>query len=302
MTRQPTRLEAAAAYAAFTEHPHFRYRGCAPDPDQPHLAAADHTVSVDAWQAPDLDGGEDRDVRAAREAAAVEVCVGCPVMVACDTYGASLTPEGQLAEPYAVLGGRTPLERHRLFVDYRRELQEQPQPAPVEQLHTTQKLAVLRALAAHTRPEDVAAAAGLDARKTNWQRSILVTALGLSRPATRMQVLAAAADLGLLDGVTVVPDDGTVPAVVKAPSRPRKTPPAPAPVHTAALPEPGPYEPTPVPALPRRRFTQVVGQLSLISLDDLEDVDDPAPDDPAPASVTELPAPVSARTPLGAAA
>lgn len=308
MTRQPTRLDAAVAYQAFTEHRLFRYRGCAPDVDQPHLAAGDLSVSVDAWQAPDVDGGEDREVRTAREAAAVEVCLGCPVMVACDRYGASLTRDGQLAEPYAILGARTPLERHRLFVDYRRRLQitQRPQALPVEQLDTPQKRAVLAALAAHTDPAAVAAAAGMDVRKANWQRSFLVGGLGLSRPATRMQLLEAAAQAGLLDAAAVVPDDGTVPAVPKAPSRPRKPRTAPAGTPAEAggrgmvLPQPGPYEPTPVPALPRRRFAHVDGQLPLISLDDLNG---PAPDGPvSEASVTTLSAALSARTPLGAAA
>ncbi|RIH58166.1 hypothetical protein D3C59_36895, partial [Streptomyces sp. SHP22-7] len=87
---QPIRLSAEAALTALLEHPHYRYRGCAPDPDDPRVAAGDNTVSVDAWQAPDVDGGEAREVREAREAAAIDVCVGCPVMVQCLAYGSSL--------------------------------------------------------------------------------------------------------------------------------------------------------------------------------------------------------------------
>ncbi|MFF1444083.1 WhiB family transcriptional regulator [Streptomyces sp. NPDC058295] len=280
---QPIRLDVTTAHQAFTEHPHFRYRGCAPDPDQPHLAAGDHSVPVTSWEAPDLDGGEDPATRTAREKAAVEVCVDCPVMVQCLAYGASLTRDGKLAEPYAVLGGMTPLERHRAFVAYKETLQEAPQPAPARQLHTEQKLIVLRALAAHSSPDDVARAAGTDVRTANWQRSILVGKLGLARPATRMQLLTAAAERGLLDGVQVVPDDGSVPAVPRPPHRPRKPRPRPtARLTVVALPEPGPYEPARVPSLRRSRFTDIAGQLAF---------DDLTPD----ATIRNLPTPTRAR-------
>ncbi|KPI31375.1 hypothetical protein OV320_2591 [Actinobacteria bacterium OV320] len=273
---QPIRLDVTTAHQAFTDHAHFRYRGCAPDPDQPHLAAGDHTVPVTSWEAPDLDGGEAPAVRTAREQAAVEVCVGCPVMVQCLAYGASLTRDGKLAEPYAVLGGMTPMERHRAFVAYKTALQEMPQPAPARQLQTDQKLVVLRALAVHTSPQAVADAAGTPMRTANWQRSILVGKLGLARPATRMQLLTAAAERGLLDGVQVVPDDGSVPAVPRPPHRPRKPRRPAGRLTVVALPEPGPYEPARVPSLRRSRFTDIAGQLAF---------DDLAPD----ATIRNLP-------------
>ncbi|MGW0948459.1 hypothetical protein ACWD4O_38715 [Streptomyces sp. NPDC002623] len=284
MTQTTTRLDAATASREFTEHRRFRYRGCAPDVDQPHLAAGDLTVPVTAWQAPDLDGGEDPEARKAREQAAVDVCMGCPVMVQCDAYGASVTPDGKLAEPYAVLGGRTMLERHRAFVAYKKAIAQPVVPAPDRQLHTEQKTDVLRALACHTTPEAVAEAAGTDVRTANWQRSILVTKLGLAKPATRMQLLHAAAERGLLDGVDVVDDDGTVPAVPKPPARPRRprqtTPNPKTLLSVVRLPEPGPYEPARVPALRRERFTRIEGQLTI---DDLDQGDGPN------ALVTELP-------------
>ncbi|MFE6474572.1 WhiB family transcriptional regulator [Streptomyces rochei] len=204
---QPIRLSAEAALTALLEHPHYRYRGCAPDPDDPRVAAGDNTVSVDAWQAPDVDGGELREVREAREAAAIDVCVGCPVMVQCLAYGSSLTPEGKLPEPYAILGGRTALERTKALV---RERQAAPvpvavsEPVPVEQLRTEQKLAVLRGLARFAEPDRVAVAAGLGdglegLRTAKWQIARLKTQLGLPKTATRVELLDAAVDRGLLD-------------------------------------------------------------------------------------------------------
>ncbi|MGV9226364.1 hypothetical protein ACWDPF_27265 [Streptomyces albogriseolus] len=167
------------------------------------MAAGGSGVSVDAWQAPDLDGGESREVREAREAAAVDVCVGCPVMVQCMAFGASLTADGRLAEPFSVLGGMTPLERHKAFVAYKKQLAEveaaRPVPAPVEQLRTQQKLAVLRALARFADPADVAVAAGMDLRTAKWQIARLRTQLGVEKSAGRAGLLQAAVERGLLE-------------------------------------------------------------------------------------------------------
>ncbi|MFE0206962.1 hypothetical protein [Streptomyces sp. NPDC058985] len=198
----PVRLSAAVALAALTDHPHYRYRGCAPDPDNPRVAAGDNAVSVDAWQAPDRDGGESREEREAREAAAVDVCVGCPVMVQCLAYGSSLTPEGRLPEPFAILGGLTALERTKRLV---RERQAVPvpvppvEPAPVEQLRTVQKLAVLRALARFAEADQIAVAARMDVRTAKWQLARLTTQLGLPKTASRTELLEAAVGRGLLD-------------------------------------------------------------------------------------------------------
>ncbi|MCI3279187.1 hypothetical protein MQP27_49800 [Streptomyces sp. 7R015] len=120
-------------------------------------------------------------------------------MVQCMAYGASLNAAGRLAVPHGILGGLTALERHKAFV---RERQEKPavvEPAPDVQLKTEQKLAVLRALAVHEAPEAVAAAAGVDVRTAQWQRSRLTTQLGLPKTATRVQVLEAAVARGLLE-------------------------------------------------------------------------------------------------------
>jgi hypothetical protein len=202
-------MDPTTAQQQLTEHSRYRYRGCAPDPDNPRVAAGDNRLPVGAWQAPDVDGGEEQQERRAREAAAVEVCVGCPVMVQCLAYGSSVTVGGKLAEPYAILGGMTALERHRAFVKTRHEVTT---PAPDRQLRTVQKLAVLRALAAHTDPYEVAAAARMDVRTAGWQRSAIVTLMGLSRTASRMELLTAAVERGLVDADLVVADDGTVPA------------------------------------------------------------------------------------------
>ena len=50
MTQQE-RLDPKTASELLTDHPYFRYRGCAPDPDMPGVAAGDPSLSVDAWQA-----------------------------------------------------------------------------------------------------------------------------------------------------------------------------------------------------------------------------------------------------------
>jgi hypothetical protein len=55
-----------------------------------------------------------------------------------------------------------------------------------------------------------------DVRTANWQRSALVRLLGLPKTATRMQVLEAARARGRLEGIEVVADDGSVPAIPPA--------------------------------------------------------------------------------------
>ncbi|MFD3516306.1 WhiB family transcriptional regulator [Streptomyces sp. NPDC058657] len=236
-----TPASVAAADSALTGHRHYDYRGCAPDPDRPGLAAA-ADIPLTSWDAPDLPGGEPQEDRLTREEAALAVCAACPVLAACRTWSMAATETDVL--PYGVSGGLTALERHRLIIEsrmaagthqpvrqeqressrYRREL--------VRVASTPQKLAVLRALATHTRPEDVAAAAGLDVRTANWQRSKLAGLFGLDRHrATRLDLLHAARAAGLLDGVVLAPDDGSVLAApaLESPDGPRRTVPAPAP-------------------------------------------------------------------------
>lgn len=210
----PTRMDSVtAAYVAWTEHRYYRYRGCAPDPDDPRLAAGSIDgedgrpvrVPLDAWNGPDVDGGEAPKDREARLEAAKEVCLRCPVMVQCDAY-ANLT----LSRADEVRGGRTRRERGKLVAAPKRKA---PVAAPVAQLRTNQKLTVLTALAVHSDEYRVAIETGLDVRKANWQRARLVSGLGLKRSASRMELLAAAVKAGLVDGSLVVADDGSVPAI-----------------------------------------------------------------------------------------
>lgn len=207
MTSQK-RLSSYAARQNLMTHRRYRYRGCAPDVDNPGLAAGNNDLPVTAWEAPDVDGGEDQAVRKEREAAAIDVCIECPVMVQCLAFGASVNASGKLAVPHGILGGMTALERHKALVQERQVEPVAVEPAPDHELRTEQKLAVLRALAAHQTPEGVARAAGLDVRTANWQRSILTTKLGLKKDATRMEVLEAAVARGLLSAGEVVADPG----------------------------------------------------------------------------------------------
>jgi hypothetical protein len=189
--------------------------------DEPTRAAGDTSLSLDAWHGDDRDGSEPQRVREARQEAAVEVCLGCPVMVQCDAYASSVVVEdgkARLAEPAGIWGGRLALERHRAFIRRRHEVAV---PAPVRLVMTAQREAVLRALAGHTQPESVAGAAGVDVRTANWQRRRLVTMLALPQAVSRAGLLEAAVARGLLDASVVVADDGTVPAVPPpaAPSR-----------------------------------------------------------------------------------
>jgi hypothetical protein len=271
-----TGTDLTAAYQAFTGHRFYAYRGCAPDPDQPQRMAGNPDLPLGAHQAPDLDGGESQTVRRAREEAAVDVCIGCPVMVQCDTYANTVTADGKLAEPEGIWGGRRALERHRAFIQTRHEVAA---AAPDARFHTRQKQAILRALARHSDPYAVAVAAGMDLRTANWQRSVLVTLLNLNKAtATRQELLAAAVQRGLLDAAAVVPDDGTVPAVPPAGTVPepqpaqtsRTTPRRPAPAAATAPTEhppvrdpDTPHEPVPVRSPRRDRFTAVAGQLTL---------------------------------------
>jgi hypothetical protein len=140
-------------------------------------------------------------------------------MVACDAYASSVGADGKLAEPEGVWGGRRALERHKALIKARHAVAA----APNRRFETAQKRAVLQALASCWEPFEVAAAASrllvswgeapMDVRTANWQRSSLVRLLGLPKDASRMRALAVARERGLLEGVAVVPDDGSAPAV-----------------------------------------------------------------------------------------
>ncbi|MEU5742109.1 hypothetical protein ABZ784_29460 [Streptomyces tendae] len=186
--------------------------------DEPGRAAGDTALSLDAWHGDDRDGSEPQRVREARQAAAVEVCLNCPVMVQCDAYANSVVVEdgqARLAEPAGVWGARTGLERHRAFIKHRHEVAV---PAPRRLVLTGQREAVLLALAGHTGADAVALAAGVDVRTANWQRRRLVTMLALPQAVSRRELLAAAVAQGLLDASVVVGDDGSVPAVPPPPA------------------------------------------------------------------------------------
>lgn len=205
------------AYEAWTEHRFYRYRGCAPDPDNPGRAAGNPALSLDAWVGEDRDGGEPQGEREARYAAAKAVCLRCPVLAECDAYASTVTAGGKLVEQTGIRGAKTALERHKALIKAR-AAQEVPvealAPAPDRMLRTPQKQAVLRALAVCWEPTEVMVRAGVaDVRTANWQRSALVRLLGLPKDASRMRLLAVAGERGLLDGVVVVADDGTVRAV-----------------------------------------------------------------------------------------
>lgn len=191
-------------------HPHYKYRGCAPDPDDPLRMAGDPDLHVGAHHGPDAWAPEGQVERRVREERAIEVCLNCPVMVACDRYASSVTPDGKLAEPEGVWGGRRALERHKALIAARHAV---PAASDRRVFQTAQKRAVLAALAVCWDPFEVAARAGVDVRTANWQRSSLVRLLGLPKDVTRMRALAAARERGLLEGVEVVPDDGSVPAI-----------------------------------------------------------------------------------------
>lgn len=214
-----TTITVTAAHQAFTEHRLHKYRGCAPDSDLPSRMAGDLDLPVGAHQAPDLDGGEPQAVRVKRENAAIEVCLSCPVMVACSTYANTITPEGKLAEPDGVWGGRRALERHKAFIEKRHQVAA---AAPDVRFQTPQRQAVLRALAAHVDPGAVAVAAGVDLRTANWQVSVLVTLLNLNKAsASRAEILAEAVRRGLLDASAVVAEAPSRRVRVPSPRRDR---------------------------------------------------------------------------------
>ncbi|KAF0646594.1 MULTISPECIES: WhiB family transcriptional regulator [Streptomyces] len=212
-----TATSPAAAWRTLTDHPHYRYRGCQPDPEQPARAAGDPDLSINAWLPYTGDGQENQADRHARERAAIVVCGFCPVKAACLAYATTLTADGLLAEPEGIWGGLRALERHRALIASRThttspvacaDAGQQPTAEKLAEARTPAKTAVLRALARHTDPDLVAAAAGLDVRTANWHRSALVSLLGLDKETTtREQLLHAAVAYGLLpDTVRIVPD------------------------------------------------------------------------------------------------
>lgn len=210
------RPSAARALELFEDHPRLRYKGCASSPLDPRMSLGNAELPVDAWGAPDIEGGEAPEERSVREAAAKAVCARCPVLVECRTYATSLTPTGQLAEPAGIWGGMTALERHHRLVSWRTAQPAQPVIVTAETLKarlrledasTPQKQAVLVALARYTDERDVAWAADMDVRTANWHRSQLCSMLGLDKEtATRWQLLTRARELGVLGPIPLKRD------------------------------------------------------------------------------------------------
>lgn len=206
----PTPLTSTSARQQLQEHRHWRYRGCAGDPDQPGRAQGDLNVSIDAWLPVTEDGGEAPSVRHHRQQQAKTVCAACPVLEACRTYALTVTADGRLAEPEGVWGGMTALERHRDLIARRTADQDRAavDERRLEECRTAQKQSLLKSLARETDEELVAYRAGMDVRTSNWHRSLLCGLLGLNKEtASRQQLLERARELGVLPaGVRIVPD------------------------------------------------------------------------------------------------
>lgn len=220
-----TTMDAITARQHLVDDRHYKYRGCAGDPDDPRVSAADPDVPIDAWGPYTDDGAEPQRVRRARERAALAICKRCPVLAACRTYANTTTLDEagveHLVEPEGVMGGELALTRHRALIARRHAAtvgtgaaatEDTPLVRNLDDARTPQKRAVLAALARNTDPEAVAYRAGMDLRTANWHRSALVGMLGLDRErATRDQLLAAAVEHGLLPRSVRIRPDGPMP-------------------------------------------------------------------------------------------
>lgn len=212
-------MTAKTARDALTDHPYYRYRGCAPDPDQPTRAAANPDVALDAWLPYTGDGAEPQKERFARERAAIDICRRCPVLAACHAYAntelVEVGEDGQetvrLAEPEGVMGGMRALDRHRALIA-RRTGTHPVTDRSLAEARSPQKQTVLAALAVELYESRVARRAGMDVRTTNWHRSALCGLLGLDKEtATRDQLLLAALEYGVLPDVPRIVWDGLWP-------------------------------------------------------------------------------------------
>ncbi|MGW7398106.1 hypothetical protein ACWGH7_16595 [Streptomyces cyaneofuscatus] len=245
-------VDAIAARQRLVDDRHYKYRGCAPDPDMPGMCAGDPDVPLDAWGPYTDDGAEAQKTRLDRERSAIDICKRCPVLALCRAYANTTVVEvdgngrqvEHLVEPEGVMGGELALTRHRALV--KRKVAEAPAIlTPVRDLadaRTPQKTAVLRALAAEVADGRVARRAGMDLRTCNWHRSALCSLLSLDKEtATRDDLLAAAVLRGLLPSAHGVVWDGLWP-VAAAPTtdgvRQRRI--APDMPLTALLPQPRP--------------------------------------------------------------
>ncbi|MFB7222382.1 hypothetical protein [Streptomyces sp. NPDC056227] len=210
-----------AARQQLVDDRHYKYRGCAPDPDQPTVSAADPDVPLDAWGPYTGDGAEPQKARFDREKAAKAICGRCSVLALCRTYANTTVVDADgvehLAEPEGVMGGELALTRHRALIARRHAATTSstaPAAAPaaprnLSDARTPQKMAVLRALTVELYDERVARRAGMDVRTSNWHRSALCSLLGLNKEtATRDELLVAAVRQGLLSPATRIVWDG----------------------------------------------------------------------------------------------
>ncbi|MFE6126698.1 hypothetical protein ACFQ6Q_00275 [Streptomyces sp. NPDC056437] len=229
MTARTDVPTAADARTTLMSHPRYRYRGCASDLDLPSRAAGNLDLSIDAWGPYTGDGAEPQRHRLAREEAAIDVCVGCPVMVQCGTYAntpiVSTDDKGRvtvrLAEPEGIWGGELALDRHRALISARNAATAAQDTIPEAQLaeaRTPRKLALLHALAVELFDQRVADRAGMNIRTANWHRSALCSLLGLDKEtASRDDLLAAALHHQLLPAGTRVVWDGLWPIAAAPP-------------------------------------------------------------------------------------
>ncbi|ACX71101.1 fibroblast growth factor receptor-like protein [Streptomyces phage ZL12] len=217
-----TTVDAIAARQRLVDDRHYRYRGCAPDPEAPGMSAGDPEVPLDAWGPYTGDGAEAQKTRLDRERSALTICGRCPVLALCRTYANTTTTETDatgrqvehLVEPEGVLGGELALTRHRALIARRHDTVTADTARPgtagdMVEARTPQRRALLLALARETDPERVAALAGMDVRTANWHRSALVGMLGLDRDrATRDQLLTVAVENRLIPRSTRIRPDG----------------------------------------------------------------------------------------------
>ncbi|MGW5003209.1 WhiB family transcriptional regulator [Streptomyces hydrogenans] len=238
-------------FRQLTEHRHYVYRGCAPDPDNPRYAAGDDRLPLDAWGGSTVDGGLRAAERLDFQRRAMEICGRCPVLAQCRTNATSELPGGGLAEPEGIQGGMKPLERRREYIARRTAAGIAPEPR-IAEAQTPTRLAVLHALAVETDAELVAYKAGMDLRAANWHRSALCSIFGLDKEsASREELLAMAKAYGVLPARARIVPDGPWPVVAApntdgtrqrriAPGRPEQT------VITGLLPQPAPAPTAPV--------------------------------------------------------
>jgi hypothetical protein len=186
--------EQDAAWRALAAHRWWNYRACAPSPSNPKTSRTDPTVPLTAWQTPDR---ETQPERRAREEQATSLCGRCPMREQCLAY--ALGDQAGPYEQWDIWGGMTARQRTDLTKTRRRHAAGLEVLAAADTATALDHL-VLRALAAHRSPQQVAATTGLTAARANWHRARLVTLLHLDPgTTTRMQLLYAARRTTLLD-------------------------------------------------------------------------------------------------------